>query len=193
IDNEDGAYQATKYLLQQGHRRIAHIAQDPLIRVSQDRYNGYCKALKEFHVPIDMDLVLWPEVSENESTEIDLRGGKIYYDAGYRAMKTLLQRGVRLDAIFFGGDLIAFGAQKAIAEVGIEVPSQLSLIGFDDEIPGYYNLTGKQITTMRQPLSEAGYLGVKALIKRLDNPSEPPQKLILKTKLVKRDSCMKIL
>lgn len=189
IDNEQGAYNATNYLIELGHRRIAHITADNDSRYMQSRLNGYCAALRDNHIPVDENLIVTMDCRHPKTVYEDMRGGEIYIKAGYDGIKQLLARTTMLEAVFFGADLIAFGAMRYLRSSGIQVPQQLSIIGFDDEKPGLYGLDGNPISTMRQPLGVAGSHAAKALIERLKNPGMPFKRDVLKTEMVLRYTC----
>ncbi len=187
IDNFDGSREIVDYLLKKGKRRIAHIAWDPTIYISKERFCGYKKALQDFGVEVDFDLVVFPSV-EDFKIEDDEFGGQVHFDAGFKATENLIKRGIDFDAIFYGGDLMAFGGQFALEQHGIRVPEDVALVGFDNELPQTYAMPGRAITTMEQPLREAGYLAVRTMINRIENPDAPHQRLMIKAKLIERDT-----
>ncbi len=112
-----GALAATRYLLQLGHRRIAHVAGDVSHPDSHDRERGYRAALAEARVAFDPDLV---------------RQGNYHESSGTEAVDNLLQRGIDFTAVFAANDQMAGGATLAVQRRGLRVPEDVSIIGFDD-------------------------------------------------------------
>ena len=152
-DNRSGGYTATRYLLQQGHRRIAHI-QGPLkYLVSQERYQGYCEALREAGIPLDPALVM---------------EGDFMPSGGRTCASKLLALADRPTAIFAASDQMAYGVLAAAEEYGLQVPEDLSLIGFDD-IPLSAH-TRPALTTIRQPFYEMGQRAIALLLSLLGSP-----------------------
>ncbi len=192
IDNVNGAYRATEHLILQGYRRIAHMTGNMNLKITLDRMNGYVLALQNYQIPVEENLIMHPDFT-NTNTSISnyyLRGDRTYYDAGYYEMKKFLLSGVPLpDAVFFATDISAFGAMQAMEEAGLRVPKDIAIMGFDDEYPSDYGCNCRPISTMHQPLQEAGYIGVKTLIYNLENPGLEKKKMVLNTKLIVRDSC----
>lgn len=112
----------------------------------------------------------------------------VFFDKGYAEMRKLLLARPLPDAIFFATDLSAFGALKALEESGLKVPDDISIVGFDDENPAFCNYHCSPISTVRQPLLEAGYRGIQKLIESVEHPETPRERILLKTELVLRDS-----
>ncbi|GGA37097.1 LacI family DNA-binding transcriptional regulator [Paenibacillus physcomitrellae] len=192
IDNLEGAYRATEHLIKLGHKRIAHMAGNMNLKITLERMNGYIRALQDYQIPVQSDLILYPTFTPGEhhpSQDSDLRGDRSYYDAGYLEMKKMIAGGSLPDAIFFASDISAFGAIQAMEEAGIRVPEDISIIGFDDENPADYGCSCKPISTMRQPLYDLGYIGIKRLLASINDPDLPKEKVVLNAKLIVRDSC----
>ena len=155
-DNRRGGYAATRYLLQLGHRRIAHI-QGPLkYLVSHERYQGYCEALSEAGITPDPTLVI---------------EGDFMPSGGRACAGKLLALEDRPTAIFAASDQMAYGALEAAEEYGLRVPEDLSLIGFDD-IPLSAH-TRPTLTSVRQPFYEMGQRAIALLLSLLESPRPP--------------------
>lgn len=171
--NRQGAYEATRYLHQLGHTRIAFITGALAVRSAQDRLQGYKSALADCDIPIQEELIAKGDYQQH---------------TGYESAKRLLQS---LDspptAIFASNDLSAFGAMDAAREHGLSIPDDISIIGFDD-VP-QASFVYPKLTTVRQPLEQMGQVAVKMLLKRIDDRSNAPQRVALATQLVIRDSC----
>jgi DNA-binding LacI/PurR family transcriptional regulator len=112
-----------------------------------------------------------------------------FFKCGYDSIKKLANRVDRPDAVFFATDISAFGAMKALGEMGLSVPDDISIIGFDDERPSDFDCYFEPISTIRQPLELAGYTGIKQMIHSLLHPDAPKERIVLKTELVIRNSC----
>lgn len=170
-DNFSGTRQAVNHLLSLGRRRIAFIGtsseQYPEFR---QRYLGYRDALAT--VGIDED-PRW--LAESENQEI----------AGYVAAKQLLAHSMSLDGIVCASDLIAIGCLRALQEAAIEVPDDISLVGFDDIPAAAYVNPG--LTTVRQDTRRAGELLVHNLIDLIEE--REPQHGLIEPRLVVRRSC----
>jgi LacI family transcriptional regulator len=135
--NWNGGVAATRHLLELGHRRIGMIGGPPGILCSRARVDGYRSALETAGLAVDPELV---------------RAGNFHVESGYEHGRVLLTLREPPTAIFAGSDLQAFGVYEAARQLGIEVPSALSVIGFDD-LP-MARWVGPPLTTIRQPLSE---------------------------------------
>ena len=172
IDDCEGGYNATKHLIDLGHRKIAYISdlmhENPFnFQPVLDRYRGYRKALEEANIPFRPDYHRQGELSR-------------------RVAKKLAQELLTLPdpptAVFAYSDTQAFGVLRAAEELGISVPDELSVIGYDDiEIAEYLHLT-----TIRQKLFQSGLSGAQVLLREINNPEAPLQEIVLPTELVQR-------
>ena len=171
--NWQGAYEATRYLVQLGHMRIAFITGLRAVRSAVDRLHGYQAALTDSNIPVIEEFII---------------EGDYQQQTGYETTKRLLQSVNPLPtAIFVSNDLTAFGAIEAARECGLSIPDDISIIGFDD-IP-QTSLVYPKLTTVRQPLEQMGKVAVKMLLERIEDRSLPPQRVVLATQLIIRDSC----
>ncbi|HZU67538.1 MAG TPA: LacI family DNA-binding transcriptional regulator [Ktedonobacteraceae bacterium] len=152
-DNRVGAYEATRHLIQLGHTRIAHI-QGPLkYKVSHDRYEGYCQALREAGITIDPALVIQ---------------GDFMPSGGKECARALFELPERPTAIFAASDYMAYGVMAAAEEYGLRIPDDLALVGFDD-LPASAHMQ-PALTTVRQPFFEMGQRGIELLLSLVDSP-----------------------
>jgi LacI family transcriptional regulator len=171
IDNSAGAYLATRHLLELGHRRIGYIGGPPHLSPVPYRSAGYRQALHEAGIPIDEELVV---------------DGNFRDIGGYTGAQALLALADPPTAIFAGNDLMAIGALAAAREASIDVPHNLSIMGFDDiHLAGYIN---PPLTTIAQPKYELGVIAAQLLFERLAQPDLPPQRRLLQAVLVVRQS-----
>lgn len=124
-DDNMGAYMATRYLIDCGHRRIGFVNGPEYFEISRERLEGFRKATEEAHLSIEDTPVIWSDYTGN--------GGK---DSAHK----LLHLNPAITAIFFANDLMAMGAISYLAETGVLVPEHLSVIGYDGIFVGkYYN------------------------------------------------------
>lgn len=147
FDDFDAAYRATKYLIDSGHRQIAHITGLLIHKDAIDRRDGYLKALEESAIETVPDLIV-----EGDFTE----------PSGMMAMEMLLARGKTFSAIFAANDQMAYGARLALYRRGLRVPDDVSIIGFDDQAPSAYMVP--PLTSVRRPPLEIGEAVAKALL-----------------------------
>jgi LacI family transcriptional regulator len=168
-DNLNGALQAVEHLLGLGYQRIATISGPQNTAVGLDRYQGYVQTLHQHGMPVLPELVV-------ESNFTD--------QGGYTAMQQLLPQ--HPDAVFVASDWMALGVMRALREVGVRVPEDIALVGFDD-IP-LASQTMPPLTTIRQQILQMGALASQVLLDLLDNPGSHPLHKVLPTELVVRAS-----
>jgi LacI family transcriptional regulator len=147
-DESNGGFTATRLLLEKGHRRIAMINADKKYPAAAGRYQGYQKALRQFGVPLEPELV---------------RTGGWWQDDGYEHTLALLKMQQVPTAIFCASDRIALGAYDALKEKGFRIPEDISIVGFDNqELLAAH--ARPPLTTMQIPYFEMGFWAVKQLI-----------------------------
>ncbi len=167
-----GARTAIEYLISLGHRRIAMIAGHESHRCSLDRIAGYRVALEDAGIPLDANL---------------LRPGAFRYDTGYEQTCALLDLPVPPTAIFTGCDEQAMGVYSALRARGLDIPRDVSVVGFDD-IP-LAPIVTPALTTVRQPLMEMGRVATTMLLRLIAGEQLDSTRVELTTSLIKRDSC----
>ncbi|MGJ3237576.1 MAG: LacI family DNA-binding transcriptional regulator [Anaerolineae bacterium] len=173
--NRQGAYDATQYLIQLGHRHIAFIQGIPNLHSSKARLEGYVAALQDHNVPVYDQYIV---------------DGDFMPTTGYHQTQHLLSLSAPPTAIFAANDIMALAVMDAIRDQGLDIPGDISVIGFDD-IPQAFT-THPKLTTVRQPLEEMGKMGVKLLLEQIANPERQPRRVTLATELIIRDSCQPI-
>ena len=172
VDNLKGAMEATAYLINKGHRRIAFITGQLSIQSAVDRLRGYRLALEEAGIGFDPQLVLQ---------------GDFHTPSGYRAVKEWLEQKRPLpDAWFCSNDLMAFGVLQALHEAGLSVPGDTAVMGFDD-IP-MAQATLPPLTTVAQPMTEMGALAVRMVTGMIEGGDVAVPRVVLETRLVVRQS-----
>lgn len=152
IDSQLAAYQAVKYLIQIGHKKIALINSDKKYLYARDRYKGYVCALSEHHLPINKD---WVFNVENVS-----------FEDGQQAMRRLLKNEDRPTAVFTVSDVLAIGALKEINLKGLQVPEDIALVGFDNI--SFSNMLNPALTTISQPMYRLGSVSTSMLINKIN-------------------------
>jgi LacI family transcriptional regulator len=172
-DNNEGAYQAVKYLLSLGHRNIAYLSGRSHISTAAERFLGYRKALEEWGVPLREELVL---------------PGNFEWEAAYAAVGDLVRNKVPFTAVFAANDIMAFGAKEALEQNGLRVYEDISLIGYNDIL---YASAISLTTVALEPL-EMGRNATLLLFDLIEKRRTPPHQVIMKPRLVIRSSCRKI-
>ncbi len=172
VDNVAGGYQAVKHLIDLGHRKIGFISDfldDPFNSPVRDRFQGYKNALADAAIPF--------------TPEYHRQGEHGRFQAREMAF-TLLTLPDPPTAIFAYSDTQAVGVLEAAREMGIKVPEQLSVVGFDNIEAAEY----LQITTVRQALYESGVRGCKLLLDLMEAPLQTPVEILLPTELMLRET-----
>jgi len=174
IDDIEGGMMATEYLINLGYRRIAHITGPLKTRSALNRLKGYKLALKKYNIKYMDELV--------EEGDFRIKGG-------YQAMKKFLKLLDLPRAIFAANDLLALGAMQAIQKKNLHIPEDFSVVGFNDiKLASFVYPT---LTTIRQPMLEMGELAVKMLLRIIEEGEFNQRKILLKSKLIIRESCKK--
>ncbi|AUW06471.1 MULTISPECIES: substrate-binding domain-containing protein [Vibrio] len=166
-----GGYLAAKYLIDCGHKEVGCIT-GPLIKhQAQMRYEGYKRAMLEAEL----------EFNANWIVESDFE-----CEGGYQAFKKMVERGPLPSSIFVSNDMMAMGVINAANELGIQIPEQLSIIGYDDiHIAKFMS---PSLTTIHQPKYRLGQAAVETLLRKLDEKSDEAQVVQLEPTLVERNS-----
>jgi LacI family transcriptional regulator len=158
IDNRASAYQATHYLLELGHRRIAHIMGPDHYYCAIERYEGYLQALLEAGITPEPELLLQ---------------GRFEPLSGRECAAQLLSRDRTTwpTAIFAANDQMAYGVLEYAEQHGISVPEDITVVGFDDNILSAH--MRPPLTTVHQPFSEMGYTATQILLTMIDPQHHP--------------------
>jgi DNA-binding LacI/PurR family transcriptional regulator len=180
--DKKGAYEAVMYLIENGHKNIAIIEGKEGFNSTIERKNGFLDALIESKLLI-----------KNEY----MAKGDFTIGSGYSAMKKLLNLSTIPTAVFCSNDEMAVGAMKAIFEAGLNVPSDISIMGFDGNQLGAY--LRPTLTTVRRPIIEVSRKGAEKLLNIIGNSSIKGkndiingEKIYINTELVERNSVAKI-
>jgi DNA-binding LacI/PurR family transcriptional regulator len=174
-DNMEAAKKATSYLIQKGHRSIAFLGGSPEYMVTKDRLDGYRKALAEAGIPLNPDYILHGEFLE---------------EGGYEAVKQLLIKGKQPTAFVVTDDLMAFGVIGALAEVGMRVPDDVSIISFNN-VP-LTRFSSPPLTSVDIGIYQLGYQATQKLIEQIRNPSIASSNTLIATRIIERQSVKQI-
>lgn len=171
VDNYSGARAATEYLIGLGHKRIGFVSGPKGYGATSARLRGYKEALLAAGIAFEECLVAQ---------------GDFFQPSGFAAGKKLLSLRQAPSAIFVSNDLMAFGVMEAIKEQGMRLPTDISVIGFDD-IP-MASQVYPPLTTVRQPLYEMGVAAARMMMAMLRGVEPPSRRITLLTELVERST-----
>ena len=172
IDDAYGSYLATSYLLRHGHRDIAlFVGQVKENGVMKKRLVGYRQALDELGIAFREEYVF---------------EGQTDYESGIVLARRMVEAGLPTTGIVAAADILAIGAIKGLNKMGLRVPEDYSIIGFDDLEIANYMTPG--LTSIRQQISLKGKRAVELLLKHIADPALTKQEEILPLSLVERDS-----
>jgi LacI family xylobiose transport system transcriptional regulator len=169
--NWNGGMAAAQHLLELGHRRIGVIGGPPSLLCSRARLDGYRAAMDMAGIPIDPALV---------------RSGDFHVESGYENGHALLRLPEPPSAVFAGSDLQAVGLYEAARELGVRIPGDLSVVGYDD-LP-VARWVGPPLTTIHQPLAEMAEMAARMVITMSRGDEPVTRRLDLATSLVVRQS-----
>ncbi len=174
-----GAYQATEYLIQNGHKKIAIITgtseNNSGLLAAKERHRGYLRAMEDYELPIKEEYIL---------------EGDFKFESGYDCMQKLWKLKKRPTAVFVSNYNMCLGAMTAIHNMKVCIPEELSFITFDDL--EFSVISNPALTAIRQPMEKMAEKTVELLLRRIDgDSSDYPQYVKLPTELVVRDSVAK--
>lgn len=176
VDNEKACFNMTSYLIKSGHKRIAFMCGFKAgVSRLEKRYKGYKRALDEYGLPLEPELVL--------SLTSSLSNGK-------NGMLQLLDLPNPPRCVFCASDVLAMGALAAVYEKGLSVPKDVTVVGFDNSDIAEY--TCPPLTTIHIPGVEMGKLGIQALMTLIKNPHHAPIQKELPTTIRSRASHSKV-
>lgn len=179
-DNFKGAYEATRHLLQQGFRRIAHITSSGTLSITLERLEGYKKALADVGLKPDPQYIKFCP-----------HGGMIREETR-EALTELLQMKNRPDAIFTASDRLSTTTLSLLHKMEVEVPQQIALVGFTNSISA--EIFHPSLTSVVQPAMEMGQIATDLLIQLIEakRPVTEFEKRVLDTELQIRDSSLRV-
>ena len=175
VDDEVGAYEAVKHLIETGCKEIVHLSGPQNLMIGSGRKEGYIRALNEYKLPVPENNIIKCDTAEEARVIVP----------------SLLARENRPDGIFAVNDLTAAETMKVIKHYGFNVPRDISLVGFTSGMIS--DLTDPTLSSVEQHGYEIGKEAVKMLIKRLEGKTDFPfQTKIIKTELVIKGSSMRV-
>lgn len=171
LDDEYATESAVNYLIKLGHRRIAFVGGNRDFQNTKRRYSGYLTALEKANIPLREEYVFFGEYSEI---------------SGYQQGKKILSLRQRPTAAYFASDTIALGCMNYLTAHGMHLPQDLAIVSFGN-IEASRNSV-PSLTTIDQRYSDTGKISAKALIQLMETPSIAYQQILVKTKLIIRES-----
>ena len=177
IDNDNllAGEEATEYLYQLGHRRIAYLGSDSSLIFSADRKSGYQLALTKHGLPVRPEYcVEVPNVSENDMEEI----------------ASMLLQEEPPTAIVVSDDILAVSLERVCLQNNVSIPDDLSIISFNNSL--FARLTSPQLTSIDINSKQLGIEAASQMINHIENPNLAATKIIVPHQLVERDSCRRI-
>ena len=177
IDNDNllAGQEATEYLISKGHQKIGFIGKDPTLTFSVDRKSGYRLALMNHDIPV------------NPSYCIDLSKKRRNY---FQEILTYLQQPDRPTAVVVSDDIIAFTLKQVCYELGLRVPDDLSIIGFNNSMVA--KMSAPPLTSIDVNSFQLGIEAASQIINHIENPNLMATKIIVPHQLVERDSCKEL-
>jgi LacI family transcriptional regulator len=172
-DNHKAASLVMDYLIKLGHRRIAFVGGTKADYGTSSRLEGYLDSFKKYQIPVNPDFIMQ---------------GQLTTQSGYTLVKEMLLKSELPTSIVACNDMVALGVIQAIEEYGLNVPKDISVIGFDDI--SFSSLNKIQLTTVFQDKYKIGELSVKLLLDRIIHKNEDvSNNHILEPKLIIRKTC----
>lgn len=172
VDDAKGAFYATEHLIQEGCKRIAHLAAPQNLLIGKERRRGYVEALDKYNIPVDENLII----------KCDSREEALVVVHELMSMKN------PPDGIFAVNDLTASGAMRTVKNFGYKVPEDIAIVGFSDGLVA--NVTDPPLSTVEQHGLEIGITSAKLLLERIAHPDIDfgIREKVIETKLIIRGS-----
>ena len=172
MDDEKGTYLLTEYLISLGHRNILGVFKSDDTQ-GQNRHKGYAKALADAGIPYNPEDVIW-FYTEDRAVH------------PYTTLQKMIKRGKKVDAIVAYNDQIAFHLIKAIRELNLKVPEDISITGYDhSQSTGNTDIS---LTTIAHPQQELGKIAAETMLKMIRN-EDVEQRIVIEPKLIIGNSC----
>lgn len=175
VDNVSGAYEAVNHLIKLGRRRIGVINGIAGVMTSDERFEGYKKALQDNDIPIDPELIKYGEFRMERARQVT-----------QQVIKTKNPP----DALFVTNEIMTTGTLLALNENNVRIPEEIAIVGFDD--PVWAPLMKPPLTTVKQPSYSVGTIACQTLLQIINKGSKEKisqEDIVLKPKLIVRESC----
>jgi LacI family transcriptional regulator len=175
LNDQAGAFAATNHLLEQGCRRVAHLAGPQHLNIYRERQQGYLNALHAHGIEPQEELIVYSDMTQEE---------------GGQAMRQLLMLPNPIDAVFGAGDSVILGALQALKSQGIRVPQDIALAGFSNE--GFTAITEPRLTSVDQRCEEMGEAVVRLFLELAAGPEAQfvQRQVVLQPELFIRESSL---
>jgi LacI family transcriptional regulator len=174
MDHRRGAWLALNHLNELGHKEIALMKGSDISPDSEDRWNAICEVAEELGIP------LRPELT------VQLQGDDSTPQLGYPFAKELIARKRPFTALFAYNDISAIGSIRAFQDLGLRVPEDVSVVGFDDIKIAVHN--NPSLTTVRQPLQKMGEIAARTLLNRIEEREDWVAEIAIEPEFVVRNS-----
>ncbi len=172
IDDFEGGYKATKHLIDQGCKRIAHLSGDWSLEIYKHRYQGYKKALEDHGLPFEKEYII--------QSKSDI-------EAGHKAVDKFMKLDNPPDAIFSSSDFVALGAIQQLKKYGVKIPEEFCVVGFSNE--PFTKFMELSISSIDQSPVEMGKTAAKVFLEQVkDSNVKIEKKVVLSPKLKIRKS-----
>lgn len=175
FSDREGVKKGVSYLIENNHHKIACISGISGFKSTDERQAGYMEALREYGIQILDEYIVT---------------GAYTMKSGYRAMQQLLSLATRPTAVFCSNDDMAIGAIKAIHEYGLNVPDDISVVGFDS-IP-FAEYTIPSLTSIKRKIKDISHLAAEKLLTLMNSDETQGELIMLETSLIKRESVKKL-
>lgn len=174
VKEYSGVYQAMKHLITNGHTKIGMLTNESGYYEMTERFDAYYQCLKDHNIDYNPDFIA---------------DGPVTIEGGYLAAKELLEK-QSITALCCGNDQMAVGAYRAAYELGLSIPNDLSVIGFDDlEISAFLN---PPLTTVKQPAFDIGYTAAQYLLQEIEHPDKIVPNKTFETTFIERGSTITV-
>ncbi|OAA83512.1 LacI family DNA-binding transcriptional regulator [Clostridium ljungdahlii] len=174
-DDKEGTFKAAEHLIKNGHKDIAIIEGKEEFKSTKRRKDGFMEALIQYNVPVHSEYII---------------KGNYSMKSGYNAMRELINLSKSPTAVVCSNDDMAVGAIKAVFDSGLQVPKDISIVGFDDIAVSEY--TTPALTTVKRPIGEISIAGGKKLIEIMNKENYKGEKIYIKTEFIARDSVLNL-
>jgi GntR family transcriptional regulator, arabinose operon transcriptional repressor len=175
LNDSKGMYLSVKYLIDLGHKNIIGVFKADDVQ-GIERHKGYAKALTDCGLQYNPDNVIWFHTEDRKIKP-------------YSTIEGMIRSGKKIDAIVCYNDQIAYGLHEKISELGVSIPEDISLTGFDDSY--YATSCPTKLTSVSHPKEQLGELAARVLLDMIDNPEYAKSTIrkVIEPELIIRDSC----
>jgi LacI family transcriptional regulator len=172
VDNENGAYKMTKYLIEKGHKKILNINASKSLSTARERNKGWERAMREHNLEISEGMVCWGSSSVQQ---------------GYKTMEGMLGEVKKYDAIFASNDVSAVGIIECLKDNGFLIPNDISIVGFDDI--DFVKYIKPSLTTYKNFVYDMGEIAANLLLEIIDSEENKPiKRIVVDGEIILRES-----